>query len=191
MSGEPLFLQSLPLYRSSPTLALCLPKWEQAMGACFHFELCVRLLAQKHFLGESVSTDVGDQKRKPGLLTMLFGRLQFSDEEREFLPKCNRLRNKLIHCEPDKVVAVLREIVPEFRPTNKIQELKFGAEASAEEMIEVIRTRRNAINVQDTTSRQEGFLGWMMQAAHDGTFHLTAQVLGKAIMILNSKATQA
>jgi len=34
-------------------LARCLPKWEAAMGACFQFELVVRLLAGKFFAGES------------------------------------------------------------------------------------------------------------------------------------------
>jgi hypothetical protein len=35
------------LYQHSPALLSCLPKWEAAMGSCFHFEVAVRLLAQK------------------------------------------------------------------------------------------------------------------------------------------------
>src|SRR5260370_22767373 len=85
----------------SPMLAFSLPRWEEAMLSCFHFEVKVRLLAGKVFPAESVTREIGDTKN--GLLVLLFQRLTFSDNEKAFLPKCNTLRNKLIHCEPDAV----------------------------------------------------------------------------------------
>jgi hypothetical protein len=71
-------------------LSLSLPQWEAAMHACFHFEVMVRILAQKHFLGESITRDIGDNNKKgEGLLTMLFRTLAFTDDEKQFLRRCN------------------------------------------------------------------------------------------------------
>jgi hypothetical protein len=172
-------------------LGLSLPKWEAAMGSCFHFELVVRLLANISFPGESVSRDVADGKKGPGLLTLLFQHLHFSDEERMFLPKCNTLRNKLVHCEPDAVAKLVKELNPEFAPPPAVSLLRISPEASGADILQVLSNRDGAMDVRDTSSRLEGFAGWMLQAAGDGTFDQAVAVLRHGIQIIDSKAVRA
>src|SRR5690348_13402023 len=93
------FPTSEMLYRFGPALGSCLPAWEGAMGACFHFEVIVRLAANRFFPTESVTRDIGTGSKEKGLLELLFAKLEFSTGEKAFLPKCNTLRNKIIHCE--------------------------------------------------------------------------------------------
>jgi len=191
-TGQGPFPLSRSLYEACPSLATCLPSWEAAMGTCFHFEVSVRLLAQKHFGGQSITEDVGDKEKgqKPGLLSMLFDKLSFVDEEKAFLPRCNRLRNKIIHCEQDALQAFVRELKPDFVPRPTVARMRFSKGASAEEMISVIQNQTNAVPVQGTSTRVDGFYGWMLEAACDGTFETATSLLGRGIRIINSKATQ-
>jgi hypothetical protein len=191
-TGQGPFPLSRSLYEAFPSLAVCLPSWEAAMGTCFHFEVSVRLLAQKHFGGRSITEDVGDREngKKPGLLSMLFDKLSFSDEEKVFLPRCNRLRNKIIHCEQDALQACVRELKPDFVPRPTVTRMNSPKGASAEEMLSVIQDRTNAVPVQGTSTRADGFFGWMLEAAYDGTFETAANLLGSGVRIINSKATQ-
>jgi hypothetical protein len=182
------FPQSLALYRSSPMLALCLPKWDAAMGSCFHFELVVRLLAQKFFAGESVTRDIADGKKGDGLLTLLFRRVNFTEAEKTFLPKCNTLRNKLIHCEPDGVLRIVQELLPGLNPKSVVQQLRFPPASSGAEILETIQTQKGAVDVLATTSRSDGFLGWMLQAAGDGTFDHATTILRHGLTIVDSKS---
>jgi hypothetical protein len=168
-------------------LAKCLPHWEAAMGSCFHFELAVRLLAQKFFAGESVTRDIGDRPGRDGLLTMLFGRVPFDEGERAFLPKCNTLRNKLIHCEPDALLRVIRELAPDFRPPSLVQQVEIGGTGSGAEILRALETLEGAVDVMTTTSRAEGFVGWMLQAAADGTFRIAVELLQRGMDVLDSK----
>lgn len=161
------------------------------MGSCFHFELLVRLLAQKHFAGESVTRDIADGRRGEGLLSLLFGKLTFTDEERAFLPKCNRLRNKLIHCEPDGVLKVVQELVPAFDPSSNVRKFVFPPDSTGETIMRVLDAHEDAVDVQDTTSRTDGFLGWMMQAATDGTFDLAVELLQYGMAIVDAKSRSA
>jgi hypothetical protein len=62
--------------------------------------------------------------------------------------------------------------------------------ASAEEMISVIQNQTNAVAVQGTSACADGFYGWMLEAACDGTFETATSLLGRGIRIINSKATQ-
>lgn len=169
-------------------LALSLPKWDAAMGSCFHFELVVRLLAQKFFAGESVTRDIADGRKGKGLLTLLFGRVNFSAEEKAFLPSCNTLRNKLIHCEPDGVQRIVQELLPGRNPKSVVQQIRFRPESSGAEILETIQTQKGAVDVLATTSRSDGFLGWMLQAAVDGTFEHAATILRRGVMIVDSKS---
>lgn len=186
----PNFPYSMILQASGPLLARCLPTWEAAMGSCFHFELLVRLLAQKHLGGESVTRDIGDRGTRPGLLSRLFETLEFSEEEQAFLPKCNTLRNKLIHCEPDGVLRVVRELVPGFDPENRVHKHELPPGGSGEAILETLESQRGAVPVQSTSSRTDGFLGWMIQATVDGTFELAVELLGRGMAIVDSKSDQ-
>ena len=177
----------ISLHQQSPLLELCLPKWQTAMAACFHFELLVRLLAQKFFAGESVTRDVADGRKGDGLLTLLFGRLEFSSDERLFLPKCNTLRNKLIHCEPDALLRVVRELAPEFTPRSMVRRLTLEEQASGAQILAAIQTQDGAVDVMNTTSRADGFLGWMIQSASDGTFELATELLRRGMVMVDSK----
>ena len=186
-----LFPHSMDLYRSSPMLGLSLPKWEEAMGSCFHFELVVRLLANTSFPAESVTRDVADGKKGTGLLTLLFQHLPFTDEEKAFLPKCNTLRNKLIHCEPDAVARLVKELNPGFNPPPAVSLLRISPDASGADILNVLNTREGAIDVRDTNSRLDGFAGWTLQAAGDGTFDQAVATLRRGIQVLDSKAVRA
>ena len=172
-------------------LSLSLPQWEAAMHACFHFEVMVRILAQKHFLGESITRDIGDNNKKgEGLLTMLFRTLTFTDDEKQFLRRCNTLRNKLIHCEPDAVLRVLQEFKPDFKPPGLAFMIKLSGGQSDSDLLNANQTMSGAVPVQDTSSREEGFLGWMLDSAGNGTFGLATEVFVRAVLIANSKADQ-
>jgi hypothetical protein len=176
------------LYKADPALAFSLPAWENAMGACFLLEAVVRLFAGKFFPGESVRLDLGDKSSKqPGLLTLLFSKVDFTESEREILRKSVGLRNKLIHCEPDVLQARLKELVSGFNPSGEVFQLRFPDGATAPEMIQIMQTRAGAIPVQETVSRTNGFLGWMMEAASDGTFEVAQGVFRIAIAIVHSK----
>jgi hypothetical protein len=191
---QPPFPFSRSIYEMSPNLANCLPSWETAMGTCFHFEVAVRLLAQKHFAGRSITENVGDRenngKKKPGLLSLLFAKLSFSDEEKSFLPQCNHMRNKIIHCEPDALQAAIKEMKPDFAPRAKVVRMRLPAGAKSEEMISVLENQTNAVPVKETSTRADGFYGWMWEAACDGTFETATNLLGSGIRIINSKAMQ-
>jgi len=177
----------------APALAYSLPHWEEAMLASFHFEMHVRLLAGRFHPAESVTTEIGDSNGKPGLLKMLFQRptLAFDGAEQSFLPKCNRLRNKLIHCEPDAVRKSVQELMPAFQPPDKVHLLKLPKGASGTAIIETLQTQAGAINVSATASRQEGFFGWMLQASNDGTFDLAAGIFRFGIGIIKAKTLLA
>jgi hypothetical protein len=187
------------MFVDSPAVAFALPHWEEAMLSCFHFEMKVRLLAGKFYPGESVTTDIGDKGKavqggkaaKPGLLSMLFQRpkLPFTADEKTFLPKCNTLRNKLIHCEPDGVRKLVQELLPAFQPPNKVTSLKFGVGASGAAILDALKTQKGAVPVAATPSRQDGFFGWMLQAAGDGTFDLAAGIFKHGIGIITAKAS--
>jgi hypothetical protein len=183
------FPHSVALYRSSPVLNLTLPRWEAAMGSCFHFELAVRLLANPSFPTESVTRDVADGKRGQGLLTLLFGHLTFSEEEKAFLVKCNTLRNKLIHCEPDAVARLAKELNPAFSPPPVAIQVNIS-DSPRESLVRAVTTGEGAIDIRDTRSRTEGFLGWMLQAAGDGTFDQAVAAFGQGIRILDTKAAR-
>lgn len=179
------------MFESSPALAVALPHWRDAMLSCFYFEVKVRLLAGKFHPAESVTREIGDPKN--GLLAMLFQhpKLTFTADEKAFLPKCNALRNKLIHCEPDAVRKLVQELIPSFQPPNKVQKLKFPEGATAATMLDVLKTQKGAVPVAATPSRQDGFFGWMLQAAHDGTFDLAADIFMYGIGIIGAKAKQS
>jgi hypothetical protein len=115
------------------------------MGSCFHFELLVRLLAQKHFSGESVTRDIGDRGNQQGLLSRLFQTLTFSEDEKLFLPKRNTVRNKLIHCEPDALLRIVQELVPAFNPPSIASKLTFPQPGSAETILAALESQRGAI----------------------------------------------
>jgi len=166
-------------------LAQSLPAWESAMGACFHFELIARLLAGRYFPAESVSLELAGQGKKPGLLSLLFDRLDFDDEEQAFLRECVRLRNKLVHCEPDAVQRIVRGLQPTFTPPNLVVQGKFPEGASGSEILEAIQGSGGKVDVGATVSREEGFLGWMLQASQDGTFELATRSLDEGISMLN------
>jgi hypothetical protein len=178
------------LISHSPTLAFALGPWERAMVACFRFEVTVRQLAGKFYPAESVTTEIGNKNGKPGLLAMLMDRpkLAFSLKEKEFLPKCNRLRNKLIHCEPDAVRQLVQELLPAFEPPDKVVQMKFPNDSTGAEIHEVISTQKGAVPVSTTTSRSDGFMGWMLQASSDGTFDLARQVFRAGIRLMVAKA---
>jgi hypothetical protein len=186
-TGRGHFPLSQDLYKLGPALGFCLPVWEGAMGSCFHFELMVRLAANRFFPTESVTRDVGTGAKGQGLLDLLFGKLAFSDDERRFLPKCNTLRNKLIHCEPDGVLRLVQEIVPDFRPPSVAQQITLSAGPSGKDVLEAIETKKGAVDVLNTVSREQGFLGWMIQSTGDGTFPLAAQIFGRAVMIIDAR----
>jgi hypothetical protein len=172
----------------APMLALSLPRWEEAMLSCFHFEVNVRLLAGKFFPAESVTREIGDLKN--GLLILLYQVLAFTDSEKTFLSKANTLRNKLIHCEPDAVRRLVQELVPAFQPPNVIQQIPLSENVTGAAIADALVNRTGAVNVADTSSRDEGFLGWMIQAAGDGTFDLAARSFKHAIGIIGVKARQ-
>jgi hypothetical protein len=169
-------------------LGLSLPKWEAAMGSCFHFELVVRLLAGIKFPSESVNRDIADGKKGEGLLTLLFRQMSFTDEERAFLPKCNTLRNKLIHCEPDAVLRLVQDLVPGFQPPSVMKQFNISPGASGTDILQMIVSREGATDVLKTSSRKQGFTGWMVQAAQDGTFDQANALLGRGIAIVDSRA---
>jgi hypothetical protein len=181
------------MFADAPALAFSLPHWEEAMLSCFHFEVNVRLLAAKFYPAESVGTDIGDKKDKPGLLTKLFQRskLAFSEKEKSFLPKCNTLRNKLIHCEPDAVRKMVKELMPAFQPPDKVQQFKVPVGASRAAIHDFLNARKGAVNVSATSSRQDGFFGWMLQASQDGTFDMAAGFFRFGIGVIKAKALLA
>lgn len=189
------FRLSPHVYQADRVLTFSLPKWEDAMGSCFLFEAHVRLLAGKYFAGESVSRNLGDGppdkdgRVTPGLLTMLFRKIEFSDQEQDLLRKCNGIRNKLIHCEPDALMRALQKMVVNFKPPNQVIELNIGVNATGAEIIEILQTQRGAVPVQNTVSRERGFHGWMLEAATNGTFEVAVEVFRWAIDILNPKFT--
>lgn len=164
------------------------------MGTCFHFEVAVRLLAQKHFAGRSITENVGGQEKNdaknPGLLSLLFTKLSFSDEEKSFLRQCNHLRNKIIHCEPDALQAAIKAMKPDFAPAAKVVRGHFPKGANSEETRSVLENQTNAVPVKETSTRTDGFYGWMWEAASDGTFEMATNLLGRGIHIINSKAVQ-
>ncbi len=158
------------------------------MLSCFHFEVKVRLLAGKVFPAESVTREIGDTKN--GLLVLLFQRLTFSDNEKAFLPKCNTLRNKLIHCEPDAVRRLVQELIPSFQPPSMVQQIPIPDNATGAAILDVLADRAGAVDVAETLSRNDGFSGWMIQAANDGTFDLAAEIFRRGIAIISDKAQQ-
>ncbi len=170
----------------SPSLANALPHWARAMLGCFTVEAKVRLLAGKYFPSESVTKEIGTDG---GLLDLLFGKLGFSDEEKTFLRRCIKLRNKLIHCEPDKVRSILQEIDPTFQPPNLFKKFSVPEGGLTDAVvIDAVTNGTGGVNVVGTKSRDEGFMGWMLQAAGDGTFDRAAKIFTQAGDLINNKA---
>ena len=176
------------LRASGPILGTFLWAWEAAMGSCFHFELSARLLAQVRFARESIELDLG---ARAGLLALLFRHWPFTDDEKDFLPKCNTMRNKIIHCEPDTLYKIVREIDPSFTPPPHVRSVTLDEHASGSEILDAITTQRGVVDVKNTTTRDQGFSGWMMEAASNGTFAKAVEILGRGIAILRSKAEAA
>jgi hypothetical protein len=175
----------------SPMLSLAQPKWEAAMVSCFRFELGVRMLAGKFFGGDSVTRQVGSRTGQPGLLTMLFERpdLNFTDVEKVSLARCVRVRNKLIHCEPDVLRKIVQEADPSFRPPSLVLQLDVPVDEGAERVLEALTSMRDAVDVAETSSRDEGFQGWMLQTAMDGTFDGAVRIFRQGIeMLIRVKA---
>jgi hypothetical protein len=176
-------------WRDSPGLSIAISPWENAMRACFRFEVEVRLTAGRKHPADSVSMNIGDHGDKPGLLTLLFGdgELAFDEQEQNLLRKCNTLRNKLIHCEPDAVQRLVRELISDFTPTNLVEQVKISEDTSPAEFEEILQTREGAQPVLNTFSKEQGFYGWMIQAAGDGTFNHAAKILAKASAHIHSR----
>lgn len=171
----------------SPLLATALPQWARAMLGCFTVEVKVRLLAGKYFPSESVAKDIGAQEG--GLLELLFAKLAFSDDEKAFLRRCIKLRNKLIHCEPDKVRSLVQEFDPTFRPPNLFKKFRVPEGGlTAAVVVDAVTNGTGGVNVIGTRSRDEGFLGWMLQAAEDGTFDRAAEIFRQGGNIISGKA---
>jgi hypothetical protein len=189
--GRGPFPTSQILYGFGPALGLCLPAWEAAMGACFHFEVIVRLAANRFFPTESVTRDVGTGPKGKGLLDLLVEKLAFTDDDKAFLPKCNTLRNKIIHCEPDGMLRVVQELAPRFRPRRTTQQITVGAASSGKEILEALETRKGAVDVLETSSREQGFFGWMFQSSSDGTFLLATEILCSAVVIVDARLKAA
>jgi hypothetical protein len=64
------------------------------------------------------------------------------------------------------------------------------AESPRDALVRAVTTGEGAIDVRDTHSRSEGFLGWVLQAAGDGTFGQAVAAFGQGIRILDSKAAR-
>jgi hypothetical protein len=71
-----------------------------------------------------------------------------------------------------------------------VRQLQLAPGSSGADILEILTTQKGAVDVRATSFRSEGFAGWMMQAASDGTFQAVA-LLGRGISILDSKAVDA
>ncbi len=173
------------------SVALALPPWEIAMRACFRFELEVRLTVGRKRPADSVALDIGDKHYKgnprPGLLSLLFEQYEFSPKEQEFIRKCNTLRNKLIHCEPDKVQELAMELARGFSPQNLVTNIPIPDDASGADVKRILTNLEGASPVRNTTARDQGFFGWMLQAAGDGTFSVAAGAIAHATRIIHER----
>jgi hypothetical protein len=170
--------------RDSPGLAIALPSWEKAMRACFRFEVQVRLTVGQKHPADSVSKDIGGQH---GLLPLMFRELTFDKEEQRLLEKCNTLRNKLIHCQPDAVQRLVKELDSGFAPPNLVEQVKIPEGTGLADFEEILQTRKGAQPVLSTFSKERGFYAWMIQAANDGTFDLSAKILAEASELIHSR----
>jgi hypothetical protein len=179
------------LITTHPILAHALPPWEGAMVSCFQWEMMVRLAAGKFWPGLSVATSIGDSKGKngqpgkPGLLTMLYGKLPFTDDEKLFLNQSQKVRNKLIHCQPDALLKEIQVIWAKFKPPEKSQMIRLPNDGSA--IREVLETQRGAVPVQSTVSEQDGFVGWMLEAASTKIFEQANAIFRDAVEIIEKK----
>jgi hypothetical protein len=98
------------------------------------------------------------------------------------------MRNKLIHCEPDALLRLIQELEPGFRPPPRVKELRFEHGATGAEMLATLQTLKGATYVANTTSRERGFYGWMLEAASNGTFEAASLLLRHGVEVLNQKA---
>jgi len=163
-------------------LGISLPRWDEAMLACFHFELQVRLLASKYFPSESVVDKTAD------LLKLLYKKIPFAQDEKVRLTRCNQLRNKLIHCEPDALLKLVKESNPGFCPAPVVREVDIPQ--STLTISKLFGAIARAVNVQSTSSRDAGFQGWMMESASNGTFTQVTAMLNDGTALLFEKAAE-
>ena len=120
---------------------------------------------------------------------MLFEKLDFTDDEETLLRKCTTLRNKLIHCEPDAVQRLVTELLPAFRPQVAMFQFHFPKGGLTPAVVRnAVENRTDGVPVTQTVSRQDGFIGWMMQAGYDGTSGLATKILRATIDIISAKA---
>jgi len=170
------------MLRGSPMLAMVLPEWNELALRCAWFELKVRLVAGETHPGESVSN--GRLGGDNGLLSLIFGTRPFDAAQQELLRSCVRVRNKVVHCEPDALLRELQKVDPTFSPPPTVTQLSVDGAQSGAEIREALETRRNAVAVQDTNSRKEGFFGWMLEAKNSGIFDKAIEVMERGINTL-------
>lgn len=77
--------------------------------------------------------------------------------------------------------------MPDFRPPNAVVKIPLPSGGSGEQILEALQTLRHAVEVQETSSTSDGFFGWMMQAASDGTFDHAVMIFERGIKMLDPK----
>lgn len=174
-----MFRGSERLRGTSFSLAKSLPT--AAMGACFHFELMIRLLVGRD--------DPPARLRKRSSILARLKPHFAAAREWEYLDDCSELRNKLTHCELDAVRKIVLRRVPDFKPRDLVHEAKVEDGAPILPQRERMQRLENTIAVSQTFSRSNGFMGWMLQGSQDGTFELATVVLERGVDLLNAKRT--
>jgi hypothetical protein len=80
--------------------------------------------------------------------------------------------------------------VPDFQPPALVQRVEIGGARSSEDILRALETLEGAVDVMTTTSRAEGFVGWMLQAAADGTFRVAVELLQQGMDMLDVKSAR-
>ncbi|MCR9161183.1 MAG: hypothetical protein ACE37F_13035 [Nannocystaceae bacterium] len=163
------------LIYGSPVLATFLARWEAAASACARFEFGIRIQVGVAHPRESVR----------GNLSSLIPLTSCTEPEQARLTLCTRARNKLLHCELDKLLEVLQEADPTFTPPRLTKRVAIGDGKIGDALTS------DPVDVQDTVSRDEGFFGWLLEAAQTGMFERTVELLDEGLSIANARHTAA
>ena len=148
--------------------------YSQCGSLCALYELEIRLIAGRTKELEHLAYKRLSEIEEPFLAHF---DSYLTAEEKNLLSKAKKIRDKLLHADFKGLIDKVKEISPD-----KVKDSPVG-------MVK-LDTQQTTM-VSDTTKRQGGVFGWLLQSAQDGSLHEAGQLLNSAYQVVHRIAVQS
>lgn len=157
-------------------------------------ELKIRLLASKIPKIEEYAHSHRISETEAALLPYLVEQNLISEEEKNHLEASRRIRNKIFHCEFESAVDFIEKLRGKPLPPGAVTGAKIS-ELEGENMLEKIlsfaeavqsgKTAKGTFKVDQTTTKEAGIFGWLVDALTKGVLQEGKQIATESLAVLD------